>query len=258
VERLLPAWYALLQGGLQLHAAAREYGATRAGWAPAALILLPTLLACWYATRTRDSRWPAERHAPAWRHGLLRPWLVALVLWSLGVDMLADGGMSPLPYLPLLNPVDLGHVLAALYAVTLWRAGQLQPRALASGAAVLGFVWLNGMLVRTLHHWAGTPMWIDGALLDGVVLTGLTILWATLALLAMLFATRRAPPPLARGLWLAGATLLAVVVAKLFLVDLSSVGALQRIVSFLGVGLLMLVIGYVSPLPPTAAEGAAR
>ena len=34
-----------------------------------------------------------------------------------------------------------------------------------------------------------------------------------------------------------------------FLVDLSNVGGIARIVSFIGVGVLMLVIGYVAPLP---------
>jgi uncharacterized membrane protein len=58
----------------------------------------------------------------------------------------------------------------------------------------------------------------------------------------------------ARLLWLTGAALLVVVVIKLFLVDLSSIGTIERIVSFIGVGLLMLVIGYFSPLPPTAEE----
>ena len=29
---------------------------------------------------------------------------------------------------------------------------------------------------------------------------------------------------------------------------------IERIVSFIGVGLLMLVIGYVSPVPPVAVE----
>jgi uncharacterized membrane protein len=47
-----------------------------------------------------------------------------------------------------------------------------------------------------------------------------------------------------------GAALLGVVIAKLFVVDLSRVGSVERIVSFVGVGLLMLVVGYVSPLPP--------
>ena len=46
---------------------------------------------------------------------------------------------------------------------------------------------------------------------------------------------------------------MAVVVIKLFFMDLSNVGGIERIVSFIGVGVLMLVIGYVSPVPPAAA-----
>jgi uncharacterized membrane protein len=64
----------------------------------------------------------------------------------------------------------------------------------------------------------------------------------------MLIATRRA----SRVVWIAGATLLAIVVVKLFLVDLSSIGTIERIVSFVSVGVLMLVLGYFSPLPPVA------
>jgi uncharacterized membrane protein len=73
-----------------------------------------------------------------------------------------------------------------------------------------------------------------------------SILWTLLALGAMVVATRRALRPV----WLAGAALMGVVVVKLFLVDLSGIGTVERIVSFIGVGLLMLVIGYFSPVPP--------
>ena len=53
----------------------------------------------------------------------------------------------------------------------------------------------------------------------------------------------------------AGAVLLACAVVKLFAVDLSGQGTVARIVSFLGVGGLMVAIGYFSPLPPgTVAE----
>jgi hypothetical protein len=52
-----------------------------------------------------------------------------------------------------------------------------------------------------------------------------------------------------------GAALLAAVVAKLFLVDLSALSGLPRVVAFLGVGLLLLVIGFVSPLPPRRVRG---
>ena len=41
---------------------------------------------------------------------------------------------------------------------------------------------------------------------------------------------------------------------KLVLVDLSHLGGIERIVSFIGVGVLMLVIGYFSPVPPRKTE----
>jgi uncharacterized membrane protein len=85
-----------------------------------------------------------------------------------------------------------------------------------------------------------------------LVQTCLSIFWALIALTAMLIATRSAR----RWLWLAGGALLAVVVVKLFLIDLSRIGSVERIVSFLGVGLLMLVLGYFSPLPPAAPDSA--
>jgi uncharacterized membrane protein len=97
-------------------------------------------------------------------------------------------------------------------------------------------------------------MWLDGALHSALVHTGLTLLWTLSALVTMLYATRRAPPERSRFVWMVGAALLGVVVAKLFVVDLSNVGTLARIVSFLVVGALMLIIGYVSPLPPSSTR----
>jgi uncharacterized membrane protein len=59
-----------------------------------------------------------------------------------------------------------------------------------------------------------------------------------------------------RRLWIVGGSLMAVVVAKLFLLDLSNIGGVERIVSFIGVGVLMLLIGYLSPVPPRTEENA--
>ena len=47
-----------------------------------------------------------------------------------------------------------------------------------------------------------------------------------------------------------GAGLLGLVIVKLFLVDLSNLETVARIVSFVSVGVLMLIIGYLAPLPP--------
>jgi len=51
-------------------------------------------------------------------------------------------------------------------------------------------------------------------------------------------------------LWLAGAGFMGLVVVKLYLVDLGNSGTVERIVSFIGVGMLLLVVGYFAPVPP--------
>jgi uncharacterized membrane protein len=49
-----------------------------------------------------------------------------------------------------------------------------------------------------------------------------------------------------------GAGLLGLVLLKLFTKDLTGTGTLARIVSFMVVGGLMLLIGYLSPIPAKA------
>jgi uncharacterized membrane protein len=112
----------------------------------------------------------------------------------------------------------------------------------------LTFIWLNAALLRTLHQWAGVPFDLDVMIRSTLVQTALSIFWTVLALATMLIAARRT----SRGMWTAGAVLLAATIVKLFVVDLSHVGTIERIISFVGVGLLTLVIGYFSPLPPAA------
>jgi uncharacterized membrane protein len=60
-----------------------------------------------------------------------------------------------------------------------------------------------------------------------------------------------------RPLWSTGAALMGAVVIKLFVVDLSHSGTVARIVSFIGVGILLLVVGYFSPVPPREEESSA-
>ena len=207
--------------------------------------------------------WPLNPHGRAYYWVAAVPLAVLVYFGALVTAIFASGVTDPLPYIPLLNPVDLSLGLA-LVSLALWRRAVAsavpQPasaeplvgrQALVAGAA-LGFVSINGIWLRTAHHWLGTE-W-SGAALSGspVVQTGLSILWTLLAMALMLLANRRA----SRIGWLTGAGLLAVVVVKLLLVDMSSAADGQRIVTFIGVGILMLVIGYFVPLPPRKAVAA--
>lgn len=211
---------------------------------------------------TKGLGWPLDPHARAywWRAGTV----LAALTWfgALIAAWFAAGDVAPLPYVPLLNPIDLavGLAIAALaYRRQLLAIADPQPRLAAWIAgngglgmmALLGFVALNGIWVRTAHHWMGVP-WGFSTLSSPTVLTGFSILWTLIAMGLMLFAQRRAM----RLPWLAGATLLGVVVAKLLFVDMSQAEGIARIIAFIGVGVLMLLIGYFVPLPPRKASEA--
>lgn len=203
--------------------------------------------------------WPLRDNARAylvWAAGGLAG---AVAAWLLGAGVGRAGDPAPLVFVPLLNPVDLVSAIALLTGLT-WlrrlesgtRIGSMAP--LYAGLGALAFLWCNAALFRALHHWAGVPYTLRAMLDSMLVQSALSIFWTLLALASMVVATRLRQ----RTMWLAGAALLAVVVLKLFLVDLASSGTVARIISFLGVGALMLVMGYVSPVPPRAELAEAR
>jgi uncharacterized membrane protein len=201
------------------------------------------------------------RHARAYLWLGAGPLALFLLGWTLYANFSNDGNPAPLPYVPLLNPLDIAQMLAFAALATWWRTLRVQdipdmaqwprsfPRLLIG---ITMFAFLNGVLLRTLHHWADIPYQLDAMLRSDLVQVALSIFWTVLALVAMVVATRRG----LRVLWFCGAVLMGAVVMKLFLMDLAKIGGVERIVSFIGVGILMLVIGYFSPLPPKDKEAA--
>jgi uncharacterized membrane protein len=171
------------------------------------------------------------------------------------INLSSTGNPAWLPYMPLLNPLDVSVALAIVALAMWWSAldpGQrvsLWPfdfRALIALAAGIVFLWLNAALIRTLHHIWGAPITAYGIAHSTFVQSALSIFWGVLGFAAMMAAAKQRW----RYVWIVGAGLMIVVVAKLFLVDLSSIGTVARIASFLSVGMLLLITGYFAPLPP--------
>lgn len=228
-------------------------------WPLIAWALVPGGLLAALTLKGHAIAWPVMRYPKAYFWVGAAPLAIFLLGWTLYANFSNDGSPEPLPYVPLLNPLDIAQGLAFACLATWWRGLRAHgieaveqwpasaPRALLGGAA---FIFLNGVLLRTLHHWAGIPYQLDAMLRSDLVQASLSIFWTVLALVAMLTAHRRG----LRVLWVAGAGLMAVVVAKLFLLDLAKIGGIERIVSFIAVGVLMLVIGYFAPLPPKKTE----
>ncbi|HTH79683.1 MAG TPA: DUF2339 domain-containing protein [Ramlibacter sp.] len=229
--------------------------------ASVAVLLVLSMPALFDEQRARR-HWPLDRFARDYLWRAAAPLAVGVAFGSLLVAVHSDGNARPLPYIPLLNPTDLAVALG-LAACALWlvrlRECKLQlpqwardPRS-ALVLAGISFIALNTVWLRVAHHFADVP-WNAPALFDSfVVQAGYSILWTSIAVVLMVLACRRAQRPV----WMLGAGLLALTVAKLFVIDLSNRGGSERIVAFIAVGVLMLLVGWFAPMPPAARRAEA-
>ena len=237
-----------LLGALLGRALTADWGDDASAWPWLGWLIVPALMLLVLPRPATARLWPVRAMPAAYRVSAAAVLAAGLGVWTLVANVASDGSAAPLPHLPFLNPLDIG-IGIALAAIFLWlRAAapkqQAAPWQLAL-AAVAGFVWLNAVLVRAFHHYEGVPYEVDAWIHSLAVQTGITLLWTAIALVAMWLGARKGR----RLPWVTGAALLAAVVLKLLLVDLSGSGTVTRIVSFIGVGVIMLVIGYVAPLP---------
>ena len=243
-----------------------------------------------------------------WRCCLLHG--ITPVAWAVATGAglavaLHHGSADPLPFVPILNPLDIAAVAAALVLLR-WRhevLAELQPDADASGGtgqlvgsndpagmadsggernsdsagdtdravssggltplatsllrlaaapwlptlSALGVAVLTMSAARTVHHWTDTPFELQPLVYSTELQVAVSILWAATALAAMVVAVRAAD----RRVWIVGASWMGVVVVKLFLIDLANLATLPKAASFIGVGILLLIVGYLAPVPPS-------
>ncbi|MVV48640.1 DUF2339 domain-containing protein [Pseudomonas sp. PB120] len=254
---VLGAW--LLMGVLALELRygllllSEQYNAWRwLGWA-----ILPSLYLVLMAA-PRAWPWPVSAYSREYRVYAAAPLAVLMLGWFWLANIVSDGTAEPLPYVPLINPLELG-LLFALFGVYVWSRSAVTQLAIRKDyaayatqliAGVSLFAFFTALVMRTAHHWGGVPFELDALLESMLVQAGLSIVWTLMALSLMIGGHLRHR----REVWLIGATLIGVVVAKLFFVELSNRGGLARIVSFIGVGVLLLVVGYFAPLPPKRAD----
>ncbi|MFL6535433.1 MAG: DUF2339 domain-containing protein [Pseudomonas sp.] len=228
-------------------------------WRWLAWAILPGLYLVLMST-PRTLPWPVSAQPREYRVYAAAPMALLMLGWFWLTNTFSDGNSEPLPYIPLLNPLELG-LLFALFGIYVWARNAVEQTTnrwnrigyvaqLIAGVSL--FAFFTALVMRTAHQWMDVPYALD-ALLDSMfVQAGLSIVWTLIALGLMIGGHLRHR----REVWLVGAVLIAVVVAKLFFVELSNRGGLARIVSFIGVGVLLLVVGYFAPLPPKRPEPA--
>ena len=260
-ERLLQgahvvgAWLFLLVSMLEIYWHFTGWGDADGAWPMLGWLVAPLVFVWSLSSSKLAEKWPLSDYREVYAVAAALPVVVFLLGWTWLSNLLGEGA-APLPYVPLLNPLEMGQIGALLGVALWWRSLGEHPLVadrlplLAGVLGVTGLAVISSMVLRACHQWGGVP-WDTHALLSSLLAqSALSIVWSTLAISLMLFGHRSA----SRWIWLAGAALVAVVVLKLFTVELAAKGSLERIVSFIAVGMLLLLVGYFAPLPPKRSE----
>ncbi|MBR5941118.1 MAG: DUF2339 domain-containing protein [Neisseriaceae bacterium] len=159
-------------------------------------------------------------------------------------------------YIPLLNTIEIGSI-AVLWQLWQWHGKVLADnqedevtRYIFATIALSGLFVLSCAVMRCWHYYNGIAWNAQALLASFGVQATLSIIWAIAAIVIMVWANRKQR----RTLWIVGASLMGVVVCKLFLVELGNSGGIERIISFIAVGLLLLFVGWFAPVPPKGDE----
>ncbi len=230
-------------------------------WRLCAWALVPLLTMALMLWHGPQLAWPLRRYLTTYLGSALTPLVLFLMVWFVWA-VGSDGDPSPLPYLPLINPQELLQLLVLLL-LTSWILlhrghpsrifGAMEPKLIAYLLGAMAFVLLNEVIAHTIHHWYSVPYRLDALHRSWLFQSTVSVVWSVMALIITAVATRMG----IRTLWIVGAAVLALVVVKLFFIDLAGSGTIARIVSFIAVGILMLLIGYFSPMPPKREEDVA-
>lgn len=198
--------------------------------------------------------WPIMDYSQSYVGKGLLPIVFYLGVWVM-FSCYNPADPRPLPYLPIINPMELVQLFSILIILN-WlslvkqeeipKVNILNLSFAFNCVALITFVYITSVVAHAVHFYAGVRFDEYAMFRSEVFQASISIVWTLMAFIVMCLGARRQ----LRKVWFVGASLLAIVVIKLFLIDLADSGGIVRIVTFLTVGFLVLVIGYFSPIPP--------
>jgi uncharacterized membrane protein len=198
------------------------------------------LCLCWLFILSYLPCWPINANEKVYQQKGALVMAILFMLWAILINFTYAPNY---PLLPFVNPLDLTILIGGYLIVkTVYHR-------LVYAFNLFLFLWLNVVLFRTFHGYFAVPYEIESLLMDAMVQTGLSILWTVVGLALAIYSSKQYKTLE----WKIGAGLLLVVCVKLFIIDLSQASALMRIISFIGVGGLLLGVGFFAPYPKLAS-----
>jgi uncharacterized membrane protein len=255
LQAVTSLWAVTIFGVSEAMLAIRATALVHTAWA----IALPglILLACiglMLATTRHSTRAAGYRAllARSVRHGFVWPSLTLLAFAAFIANVSPNQDLGGLAYWPVINPVDaltFGFLLTLGITIAEDPAANSQKRGLWSAFGAAGFFYGSAALVRGIHHMTEVPYTVELLRLP-LTQTVLAVAWSAVGLTLMMLGTRQNR----RATWIAGAILLLGVAAKLLLVDFAHRSSLEGIVAMIVAGAVLMLVGYVAPLPGKKQE----
>ncbi len=184
--------------------------------------------------------------------------VIYILFWVISGNLQLEGTATPWQYLLLLNPLDLSCIIALVIvtlrcfqgSLSLVKTNKFEIAIPCYAIAIISFIWANAMILRFLHFNYAVPFSTEGFLTSQLTQVVLSLFWGVIALITTILANQKQWRPI----WFVGAVMIAITILKLFIIDLSNSGTLERIIAFISVGIILLLIGYFAPLPPKSTN----
>ena len=220
---------------------------------PLILALLALALLTRLAGGEGENALPPRLRLIAWYAAAVLP-LAEIIIWQFHT-LAAEAWVEPLPYIPLLNPLDLGAGLACLTLWFWWQktiklhdAALSRPLSAATGQAaicVMAFAAGHGLLLRAVAVLMYGSIYVSMVFPQQLAQVCITLYWGVCGFTLMFTGSRLKT----RRLWACGALLLLIAAIKTVALDTSSAATLARVAVYFGIGVLFICTGYFIPVP---------
>lgn len=200
-----------------------------------------------------------------WAVGLLP--LIGYIAYYLVAGLSMSGQIIYWSYIPIINPLEESAIFSLLM-FSVWiklMTNYVQfdnkttnfvswniplPNWILISLVTLTFLWGNSVVLRCLSQifditWNTHTLWHNN-----IVQMTASLLWMLSAVILIAIGHRYS----FRKIWYSGQLIQITVIIKLIFVDIQETDGLLRAFAFIGIALLMLLIGYLAPIPPKQGD----